>query len=267
MSVMETVSATDTAPATDIARIAQSFRRHRDSYAAHAAPQNLFARLLAHRLHRLAGNPPFGTVFEFGCGSGNLTRALASRFAVDRFALNDLVAQPLPDGLPCRASFRAGPAETAPLPERIDLLASASAIQWLGDPAAALARLAAPVRDGGWLAVSGYGPAQFHEIAALAQGAAAPSLMTPDRMAQTLPEGWTVGECRQLLLRQWFDNPQALLRHLRRTGVNGLARRGWTRRDLLSFCARYQECHGDSRGRVPLSWHPVWLIARKSPRS
>ncbi|MFD2841948.1 methyltransferase domain-containing protein [Paracoccus cavernae] len=152
--------------ALPLERIARSFHRHRASYDDHATPQSLVARDLARRLDRASGTRHFDSVFEFGCGSGHLTRALAARFAIGQLALNDLVAQALPQDLPCPARFRTGPVEDAELPARIDLLASASTIQWLADPAATLARLCARVARGGWLAVSGFGPAQFRELSA-----------------------------------------------------------------------------------------------------
>lgn len=248
--------------ALPLERIARSFHRHRASYGDHATPQSLFARDLARRLDRASGARHFESVFEFGCGSGHLTRALAARFVIGQLALNDLVAQPLPQDLPCPLRFRTGPVEDAELPARIDLLASASTIQWLADPAATLARLCARVARGGWLAVSGFGPAQFRELSAQ-NGAGAPSLMAPEAMARLLPEGWQVADCGQRVLRQWFAEPRDLLHHLRRTGVNGLARRGWTRRDLAGFCTDLRAAHGDGTGRVPLSWHPVWLVAHK----
>ena len=53
-----------------------------------------------------------------------------------------------------------------------------------------------------------------------------------------------------------------VLRHLRDTGVNGRAKRPWSRRDLDAFCQNYDQRFGRS-GRVPLTYQPVWLIARK----
>jgi malonyl-CoA O-methyltransferase len=63
----------------------------------------------------------------------------------------------------------------------------------------------------------------------------------------------------------WFDSSEAVLRHLRRTGVNGCAASPWTRARLKSFCTSYTARFGMNE-RVPLTYHPVWLIARKKAR-
>lgn len=59
-----------------------------------------------------------------------------------------------------------------------------------------------------------------------------------------------------------FGNIRSLLRHLRLTGVNGNARQGWSRARLRAFEAAYHSRFGRG-GRLPLSYDPVWLVARK----
>ncbi len=245
-------------------RIARSFARHRASYDSAATPQKLIAQQLARRLQNCAGPRAFPRAFEFGAGSYHLSRALDRRFDIRDFWLNDLVARPLPSGLRAHTWARPGPVEAAQPPGSLDLLASASTIQWLADPAAVLARLCAQVRRGGWLAISGFGPRQFNEIAEVSgNGAAAPSLMSETALCAALPAGWQVHDHGITLLHQGFASPLEMLRHLRRTGINGLAQKGWTRRDLGDFCARYLREFGRPDGSVPLSWQPIWLIARK----
>ena len=59
-----------------------------------------------------------------------------------------------------------------------------------------------------------------------------------------------------------FPTPADVLRHLKRTGVNGLSRRKWTRKDLSDFCRTYSELFGTAGG-CTLTYHPVFVLARK----
>ena len=246
------------------ARIARSFGRSFESYDQAATPQLRIAENLAERLSRAGAPTRFAKGFEFGCGTGALTRALGARFAFDALCLNDLTMQAATTAQSAGAGFIAGDIRAIDWPERPDLIASASALQWIEAPEILIQRLAKALNKGGWLALSGFGPAQFHELARLGFPPQAPGLRDAQAMRDalaTLPD-ITVLDCAQTQQTLWFDTPRDALRHLRETGVNAAASRTWGKRDLHDFSARYIRRFGQN-GRVPLSYHPVWLIAQK----
>lgn len=243
------------------ARVQRSFRRGFATYDDSALVQKLIARGLTRRLLHHAADARFAHVFEAGYGTGQLTRLLLQHLPIQTLHLNDLAAAALP--FAPTADYRPGDIETLPLPENLDLAISASMIQWIADPQALVQRLCGAVRPGGWLALSGFGPDHFPELQALGSQAAAPSLLSASAMAHLLPPGWTVHEARSHSRAMWFAYPREVLRHLRDTGVNGRASRPWTRRDLDAFCQAYDQRFSRS-GRVPLTYQPVWLIARKT---
>lgn len=243
-------------------RVERAFRRGFASYGAEARVQRVVAARLAQLLARAGAPGRFAQGFEIGCGTGNLTRALMARAHFDALMLNDLVPEVAPAGF----AMRAGDAMAVAWPETPDLIASASAIQWLASPEALIARAGAALAPGGWLALASFGPGQFAELAALGSRAGAPGLRGADALAAALPGGMALCMAREARIRLWFASPLELLRHLRRSGVNGAAERPWTRRDLADFSERYVKNFG-AGGRVPLSYHPVWLIARKAQAS
>ena len=162
------------APLLDQARVQRSFRRGLETYHRHAVAQARIAQDLAAMLAGAGAPRKLEAVLEFGCGTGLLTEALLGRFGIAGLTLNDLVAEAAP-GLQARtagqARFLAGPIEQLPLPDGLDLIASASTVQWVEDIPALMARLAASLRPGGWLALSGFGRGHFPELAALGSGA------------------------------------------------------------------------------------------------
>lgn len=243
------------------ARVQRSFRRGFATYDDNALVQKAIARGLTRRLLRHAADARLARVFEAGYGTGQLTRLLLQRLPIETLHLNDLAAAPL--AFAPKADYRPGDIETLPLPEGLDLAISASMIQWIVDPQALISRLCGAVRPGGWLALSGFGPDHFPELQALGSQAGAPSLLSADAIAGLLPSGWTVHEAGSRARALCFATPREVLRHLRDTGVNGRASRPWTRRDLDAFGRNYEARFGKA-GRVPLTYQPVWLIARKA---
>ncbi|MEX0365062.1 MAG: methyltransferase [Ruegeria sp.] len=247
-------------------RVQRSFARSFQSYHNGATQQARIAQLLARRLAHLGAPVRFAKAFEFGCGTGHLTHALCDRFRIASLTLNDLVPSAAQLANTLNAEFRPGDARIIDWPEAPDLIASASTLQWMEDPEALLARAAHALAPGGWLAVSSYGPAQYQELAALGSTAQAPGLCGPEALANALSAtdaGWfEILEAKQRTHRLWFDTPRDVLRHLRHTGVNAGASRTWTRAGLARFCDNYTRTF-ERAGRVPLTHHPVWIIARK----
>ena len=255
--------------ATDLQnRVQQSFRRGLPSYHDAAKAQAGIARLLVDALC-LAGAPSvFHHALEFGCGTGHLTSALLQRLAIGHLFLNDLVAesaaalQPVLQDQKVRSEFYAGPVETMPLPSGLDLIASASTVQWLHDPAQVIARLTVHLAPGGWLALSGFGQQHFAELQALGGFAQAPSYLNPDDWAALLPADMAIHTARQHNIKLHFPDAISLLRHLRFTGVNARAHSHWTRANLTDFEARLRKAQPKD-SPLALTYCPVILIARK----
>ena len=63
-----------------------------------------------------------------------------------------------------------------------------------------------------------------------------------------------------------FGTPLEVLRHLKQTGVTGTEKRVWTRGRLQSFCDEYIRMCGNDDRSVSLTYHPIYVIARKRER-
>lgn len=250
-------------------RVRQSFRRGLPSYHDAAVAQAQIAATLAQALRSAGAPAQFGQVLEFGCGTGHLTTQLLQQFTLDHLTLNDLVpdcaaaVQPILKRHSPRASFQAGPIETLPLPPTLDLIASASTVQWVQQPAALISRLTSHLARGGWLALSGFGRAHFAELRALGSMATAPCYLDPQDWPQILPAGLHIKALYSQTLTLQFPDTLGLLRHLRCTGVNANAHCHWTRANLTTFDLRLRA--GLPQGApLTLSYQPVFLIARKA---
>lgn len=253
----------------DQSRVRQSFCRGMQSYHQAASVQATIAADLVRILQAQNLPSQLGRVLEFGCGTGHLTTALLDGFEIAELTLNDLVpeaAGPLRDILHQhgqKAQLQFGAIERLPLPQQLDLIISASTVQWIADLPQTVERLSSHLAPGGWLALSGFGTDQFLELAALGSGAAAPSYLNAGDWPGILPAGLELITLRQQAIQVQFDSLLDLLRHLRHTGVNGQATRGWSRRDMRQFESRYRERFGQE-GSLPLTYDAVWILARKT---
>lgn len=249
-------------------RVRQSFRRGLSSYHQHASAQAEIAAGLVQILQQIGAPQRFDNVLEFGCGTGHLTQPLMRSFDIHQLTLNDLVPEAAP-GVGAltqhradRTNFTFGPIEGVPLPRDLDLISSASTVQWIADVPALMARLVARLSPGGWLAISGFGTGQFHQLRRLGSSAAAPSYADAGDWSAMLPQGVDLLHVSQAPVEMMFDHAIDLLRHLRKTGVNAQAEQQWSRGTLKVFEDSYRAQFGRD-GQLPLTYDPVWMIARK----
>jgi malonyl-CoA O-methyltransferase len=249
-------------------RVRHSFRRGLASYHQHASAQAEIAARLVQILQGQEAPDRFDNVLEFGCGTGHLTRPLLQSLDIQHLTLNDLVAEAAP-GLGAltkdrsdRTHFTFGPIETVPLPSELDLIISTSTVQWVSDMPALMARLSARLSPGGWLAISGFGTAQFHQLRSLGSSAAAPSYVDAGDWPGLLPRDLDLVHVSQSAIDMEFATAMELLRHLRHTGVNAQAEQHWSRGRLTAFEDNYRTKFGRA-GKLPLTYDPVWMIARR----
>ena len=76
-----------------------------------------------------------------------------------------------------------------------------------------------------------------------------------------IPKGLEAVACREEHVRALYESPLEVLRHLSRTGVNGLHAPGDD--DSSGARAVISAYPTDSDGSAPLTYHPIYLILRK----
>ncbi|WP_171205095.1 methyltransferase [Ruegeria sp. HKCCA0235A] len=243
-------------------KVQRSFSRSFQTYNDTASQQAWVARKLVSEMRRVGAPNRFDVAFELGCGTGHLTRLLRQNFDLPDFHVNDIAPQARATADAENAAFIAGDVRLVEWPAKLDLVASASMIQWMEDPAGLLQQVAEALEPGGWLAISGFGPLQYQELAQIGSTARAPGLCLPDTFATAIDGQFKILTVGQSVRPSYFDTPRDVLKHLRSTGVNGRAQGAWTRSTLARFEADYVQKFG-ADGRVPLTYHPVWVIAEK----
>jgi len=245
-------------------RIARSFARARHSYELQADLQAGVADHLLTMIRSAESDFSQGRALEIGCCTGILTRRLVRRFpALAELHLNDLVPEFVrmasPRDFTGRIRHWPGDIESLAIPGPFHLIVSSSTLHWLHDLEGFFSRFSRLLHPGGVMAVALYGPENLREIRSLTgQGLIYLSREELRRMGARHLRIIAVEEERKTL---WFDDPLAVLHHLRATGVNALSRRGWNRTRLARFQAHYRQRFGGRNG-VPLTYHPMYLVGR-----
>ena len=139
-------------------------------------------------------------------------------------------------------------------------------LQWIRGLPRLLQRLADALHPGALLAVTSFGPQNLREIAALTgRGLHYHDLQTWQRLLQP---HFSLLHADEHLHQLPFHSPLDVLRHLRQTGVTATASSStppWTRTQLNDFSQRYRQRFRLPDGDLPLTYHPLTLIARRLP--
>ncbi|MBJ2153043.1 methyltransferase domain-containing protein [Paracoccus sp. IB05] len=241
-----------------MARIAAEFSRHHHSYEGAALAQARIAGRLAEGIFSHISTAR--RVLELGHGTGLLTRQLA-RLCPEDIWLNDLVA-PLPQlAWPGHGRVYPLPGDAAAcdFPRDLDLLASASMLQWIADPRALLAKAGQALRPAGLLALSGFGPDNFPEFSGWGLPRGAPSYLNAAGICDALPAAMEVLVFRDEAITLQFESAEDLFAHLRASGVNGFAAGRLAPGRLRGLLREI-----NAAGPPTLTYRPSYCIARRS---
>ncbi|MCC8035345.1 MAG: methyltransferase domain-containing protein [Rikenellaceae bacterium] len=205
-------------------------------------------------------------IYEAGAGTGFLTRYLRFYHPEAEFFLNDLTDAAAPFLGELMSGYKTrylwGDAERIPVPEGTDALFSASTIQWFEDLPAFLRMASDATTKGGALVLSSFGPENFKEIRCI-RGEGLDYLPKTELGRMVEEAGYQILHLSEQTRVLYFDIAVDVVYHIKYTGVNALMPVRWTKERLKEFTERYTELFRTREGVVPLTYHPVFVVARK----
>jgi malonyl-CoA O-methyltransferase len=248
--------------------VRERFCRTLRSYGGNAVVQKTMAVELAEMICREEPSCRFNRVLEVGSGSGAFMAELLSRCTVKSYYANDLVEESnlcvlkVRDRFPLdEFHFLAGDIECRDeLPSALDLVASNATLQWLDDLDDFFRTMSDHLNPEGILAFSTFSTSNMQEITSIEDvGLLYHSLGELEILAGRHFDLIVSKEDEQ---RLEFSSPEAVLHHIRQTGVNGLQRRSWTKSRYQHFVTEYSRLFSCENG-VYLTYHPVYCCLKK----
>ena len=244
--------------------IKQRFAKAVATYEKEAAVQRQIASHMVELMEKYLPEDVHSNVWEIGCGTGMLTRFYLNRFTPEELYLNDLCPEMqryLVDLLDEHICFSACDAETLDFPSGQDLIISCSTIQWFEHPDQFLLRCRDLLTDQGYLAFTTFGPSNVKEIASIT-GTSLKYYSLNDLLIN-LSSFYHIVWSEEELVTCLFPSPMFVLKHLKETGVTGVSHNRWTKGQLDAFCQQYWQLHGCANKKVPLTYHPIYMICKK----
>ncbi len=241
--------------------VAQRFSQASETYTRHATVQAQSAAHLWELLKtHLKPGKKYGNIIEIGAGSGLLTRLYSTSLTFDSLQLWDIASidrnliLERATAVNCDAESRIN----AIADNSIDMLLSASTLQWFNSPETFIRRASAKITRGGIMALSFYAPGTCSQLSSAGMALNYPSPKSCADAAQKV--GLTVLHLSEETQTITFPSPAEAMRHLRLTGVNALGRDG-----SASIAARkiLREYPLNPDGSASLTYRPAYLIAIK----
>lgn len=178
----------------------------------------------------------FKKILEIGCGTGNYTRLLRSRFpeaAITPVDISDRMITVAREKLRGeKLEFLVQDAENLSLGDTFDLITSNASFQWLADLGGALAGYKGLLKNKGCILFSTFGSLTFNELNTslkdIFKGAAitAANFITPEQIKILLKNNFRNSKVKEMRRKEVFSNLHDLLRKIKYSGIrgNGLGR-------------------------------------------
>lgn len=236
--------------------VAERFAGAEETYDSAARVQSA----IASRLLSLIPSSAFGgNILEIGAGTGLATMSLASR-PHKSFEAWDLHITPAVAAIPGITARRCdAETEIFNLPDAsVDLLVSASAVQWFNSLPAFLRQTLRVLAPGGTAAISTYGPDTMAELHT-ALGTQS-RFHTAEEIMRMMPPGLVVNDLREERVTLDFPTPRDVMRHMRLTGVNAMGSGPSAASAARTLLSRYPL---DAEGHAPLTYQPIHILLHK----
>lgn len=199
----------------------------------------------------------YDKVLEIGCGTGLLTDIMCKEIHYKELHLND-INNFLKITVPHK--FISGDIEHVDLIDRYDLIISNAVFQWVDNFERLIDKLYSSLMDGGTLAFTTFGPLNLIEIRDITKIGL--KYYSYDYYKHILSNKFKIVFSDEKVYNIVFPSPLDILKHIKYTGVNGVKKVHWSKKDMKEFCEGYEKFK-NQMGYV-LTYNPFYFILSKT---
>ncbi|MDD3054200.1 MAG: malonyl-ACP O-methyltransferase BioC [Endomicrobiaceae bacterium] len=234
--------------------IKSRFKKSLKTYNDNADIQNNMAEKLINMLKK----NKFNSVFEIGCGTGNLTKQIKEKLSYTNYTANDIVDESkryidkiIPDN-----NFIAGDIEELQLNSKFDLIISNACLQWCSNFEGTISKLMKLLNPGGILAFSTFGNRNIIEVKNILDIGL--QYCSRENLKEIL-SSYNIISFEEEVSKLYFETPHNVLQHLKYTGVNTFSMTSFNKTKLKAFENTYKK-HYLKDNKVSLTYHPIYVV-------
>ncbi len=249
--------------------IEENFSKHARDYDQHSRVQDLCASILIKEVNTNG----FSSILDLGCGTGNYTKLLKSKFPKAKIKAVDISAKMIEvakEKLGEReVEFIVADAESLNLEEEFDLISSNASFQWFQDLKSDLTRYKEALKREGFILFSTFGPETFFQLHSCLEeffnkplSINASNFLKKERLESILKGIFSKAEVREEIYNENYSSLSDLLENLRCTGTRGDGLRGkifWTPRRIASIEEIYKKKFSASGGKSIVATYQIFF--------
>ena len=236
------------------------FKKSINTYDTSAVIQKEMAHQLIEKVLTYCGKS-FDRVFEFGVGTGFLSKNILDKISFKEYYANDIIEESefCIKNIISDAKFLPGDIEKIELDEKFDLILSNAVMQWISDADELLLKIKNNLNENGHYAFTTFGEQNYREIRDTT-GVSLTYLKTETLKEKCLRE-FEIVYFEENIQTLYFDTPLEVLKHIKYSGTNGIKTLNWTVSKLKRFEEFYQKsyCFGS---KVTLTYNPIYVVLK-----
>lgn len=231
--------------------IEENFSKHARDYDQNSRVQDLCAS----RLIKEVNTNGVSSILDIGCGTGNYTKLLKSKFPQAKIKAVDISAEMIKvakeklgnEGI----EFIVADAESLNLEEEFDLISSNASFQWFQYLKSDLAKYKEALSKKGTISFSTFGPQTFSQLHSCLKeffqkplSISASNFLNKEKVADILKAIFSEVQVKEEIYNQDYNSLIELLENLRCTGTRGNGLKGeifWTPRRIASIEKIYRK--------------------------
>lgn len=236
------------------------FKKNLKTYDNSAVVQKNMARFLAGKISELCGKN-FKRIFEFGVGTGFLTKDILEKINFEEYFANDIMeeSEDFVKHIIRNVQFFAGDIESIKLENDFDLIVSNAVLQWIFDIDELLLKMKKSLKEDGYFAFTTFGQKNYTEIKETT--GLSLTYLKSDTLRQKCEKYFDVLYFEEDISTLYFDSPIDVLKHIKGSGTNALSSQSWTFSKLKNF-EKFYRLNFSENNKVKLTYNPIYVVLR-----
>ena len=236
------------------------FKKSIATYDSSAVIQKEMAHRLVGKILEYCGKN-FDKVFEFGVGTGFLSKNILNEISFKEYYANDIIEESefCIRNIIKDVKFLPGDIEKINIKENFDLILSNAVMQWIYDTDELLLKIKNNLKDSRYFAFTTFGERNFKEIKQTT--GVALNYLKPETLKAKCENFFKIVNFEENLETLYFDTPLEVLKHIKYSGTNGIKTINWTVSKLKAFEEYYRQ-NFSSGNKVTLTYNPIFVVLK-----